>query len=69
MNVKCQSFLNNEMIPKNFTGYGEDISPEFIIEDIPEGTVSFAIILDDLDVPLKKNYNNWIVWNIPNRNG
>ena len=65
MNVKCQSFLNNEMIPKKFTGYGEDISPEFIIEDIPEGTVSFAIILDDLDVPLKKNYNHWIVWNIP----
>ena len=36
MNVKCQSFLNSKMIPKKFTGYGEDISPEFIIEDIPD---------------------------------
>lgn len=64
MNVRCKSFSDNTMIPKKHTGYGEDISPEFIISDIPDGTVSFAIILDDLDVPWHKDYNHWIIWNI-----
>lgn len=53
------------MIPRKHTGFGEDLSPELLLSDIPEATVSFAINLDDLDVPWKKNYNHWIVWNIP----
>lgn len=43
--------FNSGMIPKHHTGFGEDISPEFIIRDVSEGAVSIAIILDDLDVP------------------
>ena len=54
------------MIPQKHTGFGEDLSPKLILSEIPDGTVSLAIILDDLDVPWKKNYNHWIVWNIPN---
>lgn len=65
MIVRSSSFENNGMIPRKHTGFGEDLSPELLISDIPEETVSFAIILDDLDVPWKKNYNHWIVWNIP----
>ena len=65
MDVRCRSFSSNERIPKKHTGYGEDISPEFLISDIPAGTESFAIVLDDLDVPWKKDYNHWIIWNIP----
>lgn len=66
MNVRCKTFENNEMIPKKHTGYGEDLSPELVLTDVPKETVSLAIILDDLDVPWKKEYNHWIVWNIPN---
>lgn len=66
MKVYSNSFENNGMIPKKHTGYGEDKSPELIFSDIPKETVSLAIILDDLDVPWKKNYNHWIIWNIPN---
>ena len=65
MKVRSSSFKNNGMIPRKHTGFGEDLSPELLLSDIPEATVSFAIILDDLDVPWKKNYNHWIVWNIP----
>ena len=54
------------MIPKKHTGFGEDLSPEFQISDVPEGTVSLDVIMDDLDVPWTKNYNHWIVLNIPN---
>ncbi len=65
MKVRSSSFKNNGMIPRKHTGFGEDLSPELLLSDIPEATVSFANILDDLDVPWKKNYNHWIVWNIP----
>lgn len=66
MKISSKSFENNELIPKKHTGFGEDLSPEFQISDVPEGTVSLAVIMDDLDVPWTKNYNHWIVWNIPN---
>ena len=62
MKVSSKSFENNELIPKKHTGFGEDLSPEFQISDVPEGTVSLAVIMDDLDVPWTKNYNHWIVW-------
>ena len=65
MIVSSTSFKNNGMIPQKHTGFGEDISPEFIITDAPEDTMSFAIILDDLDIPFCKSFCHWIVWNIP----
>lgn len=66
MKVCCNAFKDFEMIPKKYTGYGEDLSPELILSDVPEEAVSLAIILDDLDVPFRKNYNHYIAWNIPN---
>ena len=67
MIIGSTSFKNNGMIPQKHTGFGEDISPELIITDAPEDTVSFAIILDDLDVPFCKTFCHWIVWNIPKK--
>ena len=65
MIVKSRSFENNGMIPKRHTGFGEDISPELTIIDAPENTVSLAVILVDLDVPFRKEFDHWIIWNIP----
>lgn len=64
MIVRSKDFENNGMIPRRHTGFGEDVSPELIITDVPEDTVSFAIILDDLDVPFRKPFPHWIIWNI-----
>ena len=65
MIVSSKSFENNGTIPLKHTGFGADFSPELTIIDAPNETVSFAIVLDDLDVPLKKEFNHWIIWNIP----
>ena len=65
MTVSSTAFENNGIIPLKHTGFGEDFSPELTISDVPEGTVSFAIILDDLDVPFCKSFTHWIIWNIP----
>ncbi len=65
MQVSSKSFENGGIIPKKHTGFGDDISPELTFADVPEGTASFAIILDDLDVPFRKSFTHWIIWNIP----
>lgn len=54
MIVTSPAFTNNGNIPVKHTGFGEDKSPEFQISEVPENTVSFAIIFDDLDVPWVK---------------
>ena len=65
MIVNSPSFENNGVIPDRFTGNGEDISPELRIYDIPDDTVSLAVILDDLDVPFRKSFCHWLLWNVP----
>ena len=65
MIIRSKSFENNGMIPKKHTGFGEDKSPEFMINDIPDGVVSLAIIMDDLDVPFRSSFTHWLIWNIP----
>ena len=50
--------------------YGEDKSPPLAWTNVPEGTVSFAIIVDDPDaVTLEKGITSprvhWVIWNIP----
>lgn len=65
MIITSKAFTDNGIIPEKHTGFGEDISPQFEIHDMPEGTVSLAIIMDDLDVPFAKEFNHWVAWNIP----
>lgn len=56
-------FGNMEEIPVKYTGEGEDVNPELTIEDIPEGTKSLAIIVDDPD-SYGKIWVHWLVWDI-----
>lgn len=65
MIVSSTAFENNGMIPQKHTGFGDDLSPELIITDVPKDAVSLAIILEDLDVPFRKAFTHWIIWNIP----
>ena len=65
MIVNSTAFENNGIIPQKHTGFGEDVSPELVITGVPEETASLAIILDDLDVPFRKTFTHWIIWNIP----
>lgn len=64
MNVTSNAFVNNGMIPRTYTGFGKDISPDFQLEGISENTASVAIVLDDLDVPFIHTFTHWIIWNM-----
>jgi Raf kinase inhibitor-like YbhB/YbcL family protein len=65
LQITSPSFTNNGFMPKKHTGFGEDISPAFQLSDLSSETVSIAIIMDDLDIPMIKVLNHWVIWNIP----
>lgn len=62
--VTSPAFENEGIIPMQYTGRGEDISPELHLSPISEDAKSLAIVLDDLDHPIPR-YNHWTIWNLP----
>jgi len=63
MKITSLDFANNSKIPVRFTGDGEDINPNLIIEDVPENTKSLVLIVDDPDAPVGI-WDHWIVFDI-----
>lgn len=64
MQLASPAFTQEEQIPDNYTCKGDDISPPLTIADIPEGTKSLALIVNDPDAP-SGSWTHWLVWNIP----
>ncbi|WP_268846252.1 YbhB/YbcL family Raf kinase inhibitor-like protein [Flavobacterium aestivum] len=62
--VESPAFANNELIPAKYTCVGSDINPALVIKDIPYGTKSLVLIIDDPDAP-NGIFTHWIMWNIP----
>lgn len=64
MILTSPSFEDGANIPKKFTCDGGDINPEFQIQNVPEKTISLALIIHDPDAPLVGGFAHWLVWNI-----
>lgn len=64
MKLTSPDFENNKMIPRKFTCEGADVNPTLIIEDIPAGAKSLALIVDDPDAPMG-TWVHWVVYDIP----
>ena len=69
MNLTSPNFENQGEIPERYTCDGEDVSPILKWSDIPEGTKSLALIVDDPDAPDPANprmtWVHWVLYNIP----
>ncbi|WMI82133.1 YbhB/YbcL family Raf kinase inhibitor-like protein [Anaerotignum sp. MB30-C6] len=65
LEVAIPAFKEGEWIPIEYTARGIDISPEIHIAEVDEHAISIAITLDDVSHPLFKNYNHWLIWNLP----
>jgi len=65
--VQSTAFSSNGFIPAKYTCSGSNINPPISIKDIPAGTKSLALILDDPDAP-KGTFVHWVMWNIPVQN-
>lgn len=64
MVLTSEAFENNEFIPKQHSYKDGNINPPLLINNVPEGTKSLALIVDDPDAPARV-YSHWLVWNIP----
>ncbi len=68
MIVRVEAFTSSHgnMIPIKYTCDGEQISPGVTWHDVPEGTQSFTLIMEALEVPNRSNpLTLWIVFDIP----
>ena len=61
--VTSPAFNHNEIIPSKYTCDGENVNPPLKIADIPKGTESLVLIVEDLDA-FKTPWVHWVVWNI-----
>ncbi len=64
MKIKSNDFEHNKMLDAKFTCQGQDISPQLIFENVPEGTKSLALSVVDPDAP-GGGFIHWLVYNIP----
>lgn len=62
--VTSPAFADRGLIPVEYTGHGDDRSPELRLEGLSERAVSIAILLDDMDHPIPA-YSHWVIWNLP----
>lgn len=63
MEITSPAFEQHATIPQKYTCEGEDVSPQLIFADIPAGTKSLALIVDDPDAP-GGTFDHWIIWDL-----
>jgi Raf kinase inhibitor-like YbhB/YbcL family protein len=67
--VSSASFTHNGEIPAKHTCEGADVSPPLSWAEVPPGTKSFALIVDDPDAPdpqaPKMTWVHWVLYNLP----
>ena len=62
--LTSSSFAADSDIPAKYTCAGDGVSPALAWTEPPAGTQSFALVLDDPDVP-KKTIIHWLIYNLP----
>lgn len=63
LTIASPAFKHNESIPEKYTCDGADVNPPLVIEGVPPGAKSLALIVDDPDAP-RGTWVHWVVWNI-----
>jgi Raf kinase inhibitor-like YbhB/YbcL family protein len=69
MMLGSRAFAGGGEIPARYTCEGDDVSPPLAWSDPPEGTKSFALIVDDPDAPdpkaPKMTWVHWVLYDLP----
>ncbi len=68
ISVVSSAFKDGEMIPRQYTCDGRDISPPLTWTGIPEGTQSLVLICEDPDAPAGV-WVHWVIYNMPPSTG
>jgi hypothetical protein len=67
--ISSSAFPRGGSIPARYTCDGDDVSPPLAWNDVPEGTRSLVLIVDDPDAPdpaaPKMTWVHWVLYNLP----
>lgn len=68
MQIESSAFKNNGSIPKKYTCDGDNANPPLVFKNVPNGVKSFALVLEDPDVPRSIRpdgmFDHFVMWNI-----
>lgn len=64
MEIRSSAFFIGGSIPIQYTCDGENLSPPLQWESPPDGTRSFALIVEDPDAP-NGTFTHWVLYNLP----
>ncbi|HSL20262.1 MAG TPA: YbhB/YbcL family Raf kinase inhibitor-like protein [Vicinamibacterales bacterium] len=64
MRLSSTAFADGAVVPVQFTCDGKDEPPPLTVSSAPEGTRSFALIMDDPDAP-GGTFTHWLAYDIP----
>jgi Raf kinase inhibitor-like YbhB/YbcL family protein len=65
--LSSPAFQDTGMMPKVMSCQGENKSPELAWREMPSGTRSLALIMDDPDAPGDVPFTHWVLYDIPER--
>lgn len=64
LTLTSTAFQEGTPIPLRNSAYGDNVSPAFSWSNVPAGTRSFALVLDDPDAGTSP-FVHWVIYNIP----
>jgi Raf kinase inhibitor-like YbhB/YbcL family protein len=68
LTLTTPAWRDGDQIPVAYTQAGDEISPPLQWTNVPDGTVSFVLIVHDVDAPIRDGLDDilhWMLWNIP----
>lgn len=65
IDLSSPAFAFGGRLPERFTADGVGVSPPLVWGDVPVGTESLALIVEDPDAPLTHPLTHAIVWGMP----
>jgi Raf kinase inhibitor-like YbhB/YbcL family protein len=67
--LRSPAFANGAPIPVKYTCDGGELSPPLEWRDVPDGTVTLALIVDDPDAEFVTGqvWDHWVLYNVPVR--
>lgn len=67
--LNSDAFVDGDPIPRRFTCEGENVSPSLTWDNLPAGTESLVLIVDDPDAPdpaaPRMVWDHWVLYNLP----
>jgi Raf kinase inhibitor-like YbhB/YbcL family protein len=61
--LDSSAFENAQAIPRRYSCEGDDVSPALRWANVPEGTRSLALVVDDPDAP-RGVFTHWVAWGL-----